>query len=164
MAGALEYLAMAVVALDLFFIYYAITAVYRLFFHPLARFPGPKLAACILWYEFYYDVMLEGKWVWKIKEMHERYGPIVRINPHELHIKDPEFYHEIYAPTSGGKKRNKYQGWVNVAEAPGSISTIFDHERHCMRRAPLNHFFSEKPQVISSHLSRRKPKNLVIVS
>lgn len=54
--------------------------VYRLQFHPLARFPGPKLAAITLWYETYHDVWLRGKYVFKIKEMHEKYGRYYR-NP-----------------------------------------------------------------------------------
>lgn len=49
-------------------------AVYRLYLSPLARFPGPKLAALTLWYEFYYDVVKRGRYQWKIKEMHEKYG------------------------------------------------------------------------------------------
>ena len=100
--------------------------IYPLFFHPLSKFPGPKIAASTLWYEHYYDVLLEGKWVWKIKEMHEMYGPIVRINPHELHIKDPEFYQEIYAPIGGGKNGNKYDWWVKMAGAPGSLFATVD--------------------------------------
>ena len=48
--------------------------VYRLVFHPLCPFPGPTLAAATLWYEFYYDVLLEGRFIWKIQQMHEQYG------------------------------------------------------------------------------------------
>jgi len=51
-----------------------ILGIYRLYFHPLAGFPGPKLAALTLWYETYHDVWLRGKFVFKIKEMHEKYG------------------------------------------------------------------------------------------
>lgn len=47
---------------------------YRLVLSPLARFPGPRLAALTLWYEFWYDVVQRGQYTFKIKEMHERYG------------------------------------------------------------------------------------------
>jgi hypothetical protein len=48
--------------------------VYSVYFGPLAKFPGPRLAAATLWYEFYYDVYLVGQYTFKIKELHERYG------------------------------------------------------------------------------------------
>lgn len=34
-------------------------------------------------------------------------GPVVRINPHEVHIKDAEFYDELYIGGSKGKS-NKW--------------------------------------------------------
>jgi hypothetical protein len=51
---------------------YGIT--WRLVFSPLAKFPGPKLAAVTLWYEFYYDVIKNGRYMWEIEKMHEKYG------------------------------------------------------------------------------------------
>lgn len=57
-----------------FVVYYIGLIIYRLYFHPLAKFPGSRLAASSLWFEFYYDVVLRGKFIWKLKEMHERYG------------------------------------------------------------------------------------------
>ena len=47
---------------------------YRLTFDPLAKFPGPKLAAATSWYEFYYDWWCEGQYVFEIKKMHDKYG------------------------------------------------------------------------------------------
>lgn len=55
-------------------IYYATRTFYRLFLHPLAQFPGPKLAAVTIWYEGYYDVVQNGQYTSKIAEMHEEYG------------------------------------------------------------------------------------------
>jgi len=49
-------------------------AFYRLFIHPLARFPGPKLAALTRYVEGYYDVICGGQYTWKIAEMHKKYG------------------------------------------------------------------------------------------
>lgn len=52
--------------------------VYRLYFHPLARIPGPKLASATQWYEFYYDVLKwPGGQYWReVDKMHERYGKV----------------------------------------------------------------------------------------
>ena len=63
-------------ALLIFSAYCISLAVYRLFFSPLAKSPGPKLAALTLWYELYYDVIKRGRYTWKIAELHERYGSL----------------------------------------------------------------------------------------
>ena len=61
-----------------FFIIYLIGLyVYRLYFDPLAKFPGLKLAAASLWYEFYYDVIKKGQYTFEIAKMHKKYGKIV---------------------------------------------------------------------------------------
>ncbi|KAK5096990.1 hypothetical protein LTR70_002207 [Exophiala xenobiotica] len=123
-------------------VYIVTLAVYRLYLSPLAKFPGPRLAALTLWYEFYYDVVQRGRYTWKIREMHRTYGPIVRINPYELHIDDPEYYDEIYSgPT---KRRDK---WAWSAAMFGNSSSHFGtvpHDQHRLRRAPLNPFFSKR--------------------
>lgn len=49
-------------------------AVRRLYFHPIAHIPGPRLAALTWWYEFYFDVIKPGQYVFKIQELHKKYG------------------------------------------------------------------------------------------
>ena len=56
------------------FFYLLALGLYRLYLDPLAKFPGPKLAALTLWYEFYYDVVQRGKYTFEIEKMHEAYG------------------------------------------------------------------------------------------
>lgn len=56
------------------FVYVIIGSIYRLYFSPSARYPGPRLAALTYWYEFYYDVVCKGRYSWKIRDLHHRYG------------------------------------------------------------------------------------------
>ena len=56
------------------FLYLALGWLYNVTLHPLRGFPGPKLAAASHLYEFYYDVLLGGRFMWAIQRMHEKYG------------------------------------------------------------------------------------------
>jgi hypothetical protein len=47
---------------------------HRLIFHPLAKVPGPRLAALTYLYEFYYDGLKQGQYVFQIDELHREYG------------------------------------------------------------------------------------------
>ncbi|KAJ5692351.1 cytochrome P450 [Penicillium macrosclerotiorum] len=116
-------------------------AIYRLCLSPIAHFPGPKLAALTMWYEFYYDSYLGGQYTFRIQEMHRKYGPIVRISPYELHIDDPEYYDTLYARDA---PRNKYVHLVGMFGAPDSAFGTVDHRLHRMRRQPMNPFFSQQ--------------------
>ena len=79
--------------------------------HPLSHIPGPRLAAATYLPEFYYDVIKFGRYTSEIREMHKRYGPLVRINPNEIHCNDINFSDEIYAVA--GRKRDKPPHQVN---------------------------------------------------
>jgi hypothetical protein len=64
-------LAAGVVVLLIFF---AARTIFSVYFGPLSKFPGPKIAAATLCYEFYYDIILQGQYTFKIRELHEKYG------------------------------------------------------------------------------------------
>ena len=57
-------------------LYGAGLAIYRLYLSPLAKFPGPKLAALTRKYESYYEVYQNYEYLWKIKELHKQYGEL----------------------------------------------------------------------------------------
>jgi hypothetical protein len=48
--------------------------VYRLFLHPLAKFPGPKIAAVSTLYEAYFEIVLKGQYSMEISRLHDVYG------------------------------------------------------------------------------------------
>ncbi|KAH7381519.1 cytochrome P450 [Pyrenochaeta sp. MPI-SDFR-AT-0127] len=123
-----------------FLLYSACLTVYRTYFSPLAKFPGPRLAGMTMWYEFYYDVIKHGQFYKKIEEMHKTYGPIVRINPYELHVRDPDWYNELYA--AGGRRRDK-SGWFVGRSGGQSIFGTIGHDLHRLRRSALNPYFSK---------------------
>jgi cytochrome P450 len=73
--------------------------------------------------------------------MHEKYGPIVRINPEEVHIQDADFYDEIY--TGASRKRDKWTFFTNQSGLPDSAFGTPGHDLHRKRRAALNPYFSK---------------------
>ncbi|RHZ49181.1 cytochrome P450 [Aspergillus thermomutatus] len=111
----------------------------RLYLSPIARFPGPKLAALTHLYEFYWDTICCGQFTFQIARLHDKYGPIVRIGPNELHVSDPEYYEVIYSRDS---PRNKYEYYQRTLNAPFALLNTIDHHQHRQLRAQLNPFFS----------------------
>jgi hypothetical protein len=78
--GALEALP---VLLALSLVFYAIgLCVYRLFLHPLAKFPGPRLAAVTSFYEGYYEIVLKGQYSRQISKLHDQYGRVLSFPLH----------------------------------------------------------------------------------
>jgi hypothetical protein len=75
-AWKMKLLILSVACVASFLVYLVALVVYRLFFHPLSHFPGPKLAAATKWYECYYDLVKGngGEFSKVITQMHEKYG------------------------------------------------------------------------------------------
>ncbi|KAK2744163.1 hypothetical protein FQN57_004423 [Myotisia sp. PD_48] len=132
--------------------YLFIGAIYRLYFHPLSKFPGPKVAALTYLYELYFDAFQGGQYIWEIKRLHERYGPIIRINPSQLHIKDSYYFDEIYS----SRKQDKDYHAVAGFGVPGSVISAIDHEHHRFRRNLLNNFFSRRSVMNTENLVLEK--------
>lgn len=158
--------------------YFIGLALYRLFLHPLAKFPGPKLAAVTRYYEGYYDLYHNGQYTFKIAELHRKYGmmlfsllaanvsdllfsprkgPIVRISPYELHVSDPAFFDAVYRQDA---PLDKYSWMVDAFAAKGATLFTASHDVHKARRVPLNPFFSKAkvasrgPDLIKKHLDK----------
>ncbi|KAF9066347.1 cytochrome P450 [Rhodocollybia butyracea] len=80
----------------LLLLYIGAVGIYRIYFHPLHRYPGPVLAALTEGYEAYYNIVKGGGLVNQIEQLHKLYGPVIRIGPNTLHFNYRQAYHDIY--------------------------------------------------------------------
>ena len=57
-------------------LYVIMLAIWRLYFSPLAKIPGPKLAALTQWYETYLEIFKGegGQFLFEYRKWHEKYG------------------------------------------------------------------------------------------
>ncbi|KAH6972094.1 trichodiene oxygenase [Ilyonectria sp. MPI-CAGE-AT-0026] len=138
----------------------ATLVVYRLTWHPLASFPGPVLSRASYVYEFWFDVILQGRYTRKISSLHKKYGPIVRINPNELHCNDPSFIDVVYA--HGKEKRNKSDHYLAAMPWGLRLASVGteDHDHHRLRRAPVTKFFSRSQIIKRESIFHEKIQHL----
>ncbi|KAI0196946.1 cytochrome P450 [Astrocystis sublimbata] len=139
--------------------YILFTSIHRLYLSPLARIPGPRLAALTQWFECFYDVALPAQYVFKIKSLHAVYGPVVRIGPNDVSISDPDFVDQIYSP-GPGRKRDKDYSKNKALGMDKSIFAALPHDLHRHRREALNPFFS--PRQIQRLEDELKNKSLQV--
>lgn len=82
--------------------------IYRLFFHPLAKVPGPRLASIsILW--LVWNVRKGDSHVF-LPALHQKYGPLVRIAPHTVITCSEEAIKAAYSAGTTFTKDDWYQG------------------------------------------------------
>jgi hypothetical protein len=62
--------------------------IYRVFFHPLRHFPGPKAARLSQFYHFF-RVRAKVDNYKHLDRLHDQYGEFVRVGPNLLSISDP---------------------------------------------------------------------------
>lgn len=127
--------------------YVSYTVIYNLYFHPLAKYPGP------LFHRIWRPPLLMDR-VWgvsleKIHRWHLKYGDYVRVAPDELSTISPGAWTDIY-----GYRRNEkggfpkdyarfYRSEPSVANGERSVATSFD-QQHSSQRRIFSHAFSDK--------------------
>ncbi|KAJ6103982.1 elymoclavine monooxygenase [Penicillium sp. IBT 18751x] len=125
-----------------FILYVFFIAVNRLFFHPLSKVPGPKLAALTKWYGFYYNVVRDGQYSLFFSSLHKKYdSPVIRIGPNAVHVNDPSFYQEMFSMTT---KYYKEPEFYKALGAEGAMASILDPKNHRMYRNHLRPLFASR--------------------
>ncbi|KAK7993583.1 hypothetical protein PG989_006964 [Apiospora arundinis] len=109
-------------------IYALSRAIYLLYFHPLARFPGPRLAAVSnLWYAYH---RFSGRWPWAVERALRDYGSAVRIAPNELAFFTPQAFTDIYLPQHKNMEDFVKTDFQNRGKNLGGLTWEEDPVRH----------------------------------
>ncbi|KAI2466534.1 cytochrome P450 [Annulohypoxylon bovei var. microspora] len=76
--------------------------IYCVWFHPLAKYPGPKAAAASdIWFVWAWTT---GRYPHILEDAHRKYGDVVRIAPNELSFGTIQAHRDIYSTPSKTKK------------------------------------------------------------
>lgn len=112
--------------------------IYRIFFHPLNRFPGPwrlRLSG------FFWNARLKNSDAYyQLKTLHDQYGDFVRISPNILSIVDPEGMEVSYGVHAKASKSPWYEGDYPLS----SMHTTRSKPLHDKRRRVWAPAFSDK--------------------
>ncbi|EMF14032.1 cytochrome P450 [Sphaerulina musiva SO2202] len=121
------------------------TAIYNLFFHKLAKFPGPFLARSSLIWRIYQSQ--RGLYHLAIQEQHRKYGPVVRVSPNELSFASVESWKAIYGHRSGGAPtpiKSEFYDIYGAGFKSLCIGSERDPHKHGQMRSMLSAAFSTK--------------------
>jgi tryprostatin B 6-hydroxylase len=117
---------------------YGALLVWRAFFNPLNKFPGPWPARLgNLWFSVH---VRKSDAYYKLQAMHKKWGHIVRIGSNDLSITDPTIMEAAY-----GRNSEVTKSWWYDNDYPlSSMHTTRDREKHDKRRKVWVPAFSEK--------------------
>ena len=113
------------VLLAVFSAYLLWRVLYRLFFHPLSKIPGPW------WARFtripYWIANIRGSSIFFMHRLHDKYGPVVIFSPDELSYTDVRAWKDIYGYEKGRSENLKAAEFQYVALYT-SLSFSLDHD------------------------------------
>ncbi|KAH8809305.1 cytochrome P450 4F3 omega-hydroxylase [Xylogone sp. PMI_703] len=128
------------ILINSWFIFLVVRAIYRVTFHPLAKFPGPKFRAISTIPHAWSTI--SGNLPHDLSKLHMDYGDIVRFEPNSLTVITPEAWNDIYGHARA--RTNPKVGYGSPAPGVHSIVTAPDAETHARQRKVLSHAFSDR--------------------
>ncbi|KAH6639969.1 cytochrome P450-like protein [Truncatella angustata] len=114
--------------------------VYRLTFHPLAKYPGPFLGRFTDWYSVIRSAT--GDRHIHFLELHKKYGPFVRFGPNRISVNTAEGLSKIYGIKANTQKSTYYHVFNDVFKGDSSLTTI-DHDLHTIKKRVVSSALSD---------------------
>ncbi|KAL8301068.1 hypothetical protein RB593_000055 [Gaeumannomyces tritici] len=126
-------------------------AVYRIWFHPLSKYPGPVDMA-ISDFSYNFQASITGSMVRRVERLHRKHGKVVRIGPDRLSFDGSVAFPEVFAHRPGGdaSEFHKTPGFF-FPDDHRSIIGAPNRDEHRRHRRHLAHAFSD------SALSAQEP-------
>lgn len=122
-------------------VYWIIWIIYSRTLHPLRNIPGPFLASVSrVWVirEVY-----RGRMEHTQRQLHKKYGPLIRIAPNEIAVADPAAIKQIYRTKGPLAKSDFYSIWGNSSISKHADNFSNTNEKtHSERRRIVNHIYS----------------------
>jgi len=112
---------------------------YRVFFHPLRSFPGPRLAAVSKFWHVWQLGFSKNHDL--LDRLRLEYGDYVRTGPNELTVFDPEIMHSNSSYRSTGLSKSD---WYEFLHPFRPLNAIRDAKEHDVRRRIWNQAFNAK--------------------
>ncbi len=126
------------------------SSVYGLLFHPLRRYPGPRIAAASRIPLTY--ALLRGHGPQWIRSLHEKYGNVVRVAPDELSYMDAQGWRDIYGSTQaaryGMKRSDDFFAYFFDRQSTEASIVSANEENHRRMRKIFTRAFS-KPALVA---------------
>ncbi|KAF7185610.1 Cytochrome P450 monooxygenase [Pseudocercospora fuligena] len=117
------------------------TAIYRLYLHPLAKFPGPFWARLTTFPSYWHTLKGDRHvWLWRLQQ---QYGTTFRYRPDGVLINTPTGYRTIFGPKGNVRKSDYYRVWPADSRVSNTWNAT-DVHTHAPKRRVLNHAFSDK--------------------
>ncbi|OQE31460.1 hypothetical protein PENSTE_c001G05277 [Penicillium steckii] len=117
-------------------------ALYNVYMHPLANFPGPKSYAASSFPVAF--AQLNGTYHLFTQKAHEKYGKVVRISPNELSFISSAAWNDIFAKRNGGPPLPRDRTFFNDMLVDKKTLTMADTENHARLRKAMNPAFSPR--------------------
>ncbi|KAL7806057.1 cytochrome P450 [Trichoderma gracile] len=119
-------------------VYLVSIPIYNIWFHPLRKYPGPRLWAATQ--IPFVRMIFSGRSHQKMLELHKTYGDVVRIAPDQLAFSDGAAWQDIMGHRKRGQGENGKDPVFWKANQHSVISA--DRENHTRMRRTLAHGFS----------------------
>ncbi|KUJ20845.1 cytochrome P450, partial [Mollisia scopiformis] len=128
--------------------------IYRLYFHPLAKYPGPLLHRLCGLPTLYHAG--KGDLHYHLYTLHDQYGKHLRYSPNKLSINDVKALGDIYGFNKNTSKPEEFYAAFRVNKQAINTFNTSSKEAHRRKRRIMAKAFSESSlQSYESFISRR---------